>query len=149
MSEAFLQEVDQLVRARYPVLYVVTWEEDRARRLLAMVATKQQKPLLEWSVTDGLRLIASPKQSAESTPKRQRDALAMLNEILQNEQPAIYMLKDFHVYLETPEIVRQLRDLSLALRSSIPASRTRRSRGSSASASTQASAMPSSARPRA
>lgn len=116
MSEPFLQETDQLIRARYPVLYVVTWEEDRARKLLAMVAMKQQKPLLEWSVTDGLRTVISPRQGAENTPKRQRDALAVLNEILQNEQPGIYVLKDFHVYLEAPEIVRQLRDLTISLR---------------------------------
>ncbi len=116
MSEPFLQETDQLIRSRYPVLYVVTWEEDRARRLLAMVAVKQQKPLHEWSVTDGLRTVVSPRQSGENGPKRQRDALAVLNEILQNEQPGIYLLKDFHTYLESPEIVRQLRDLSFALR---------------------------------
>lgn len=116
MSEAFLQEVDQLVRARYPLLYVLTWEEDRARKLLAKVATKQMKPLIEWSITDGLRTIVSPRGPAEPGPKRQRDALAVLNEILQNEQPAVYLLKDFHVYLETPEIVRQLRDLGNALR---------------------------------
>lgn len=117
MSEAFLNEVDQLVRARYPLLFVVTWEEDRVRKLLGMVAVKQQKPLLEWSVTDGLRTVISQKQQAsDNGPKRQRDALALLNEILQTEQPGIYLLKDFHVYLETPEIVRQLRDLALALR---------------------------------
>jgi len=117
MSERFLTEVDQIIRARYPLLYVVTWEEDRARKLLGMVAVKQQKALLEWSVTDGLRTVISAKQQGGDTgPKRQRDALAMLNEILQTEQPGIYVLKDFHVYMETPEIVRQLRDLAHALR---------------------------------
>ena len=50
MSKAFLEEVDELIRARYPMIYVVTWEEDRVRQLLAQIAAKQRKALFEWSV---------------------------------------------------------------------------------------------------
>ena len=38
------------------------------------------------------------------------------NTILQAGGASIYVLKDFHTYLETPEIVRQIRDLDAALR---------------------------------
>ncbi len=40
----------------------------------------------------------------------------MLNTILQAADPAIYLLKDFHKYLEANEVVRQLRDLEHGLR---------------------------------
>lgn len=116
MSQQFLKETDELIRARYGLLYVVTWEEERARELLAQVARKQQKTLFEWSVTDGLRRIAASRDMPPETSKRQRDALAVLNEILQADVAAIYILKDFHTYLNAPEIVRQVRDLHYALR---------------------------------
>jgi len=115
MSASFLREIEELIRARYSLLYLVTWEEDRARRILLDLADGMKKHLFEWSITDGLRSMnASPENRA--APKRLREPLAVLNEILQADVSAIYILKDFHVYLETPEIIRQLRDLASALR---------------------------------
>lgn len=118
MSQVFLEQIDELIRARYTLLWVVTWEEERARRLLAQVATKQQKTLFEWSITDGLRRVSGPQESGPAPVKRERDALAVLNEILQVDTSALYVLKDFHNYLGAQEIVRQVRDLGYALRSS-------------------------------
>ncbi|MBI2433701.1 MAG: AAA family ATPase [Candidatus Hydrogenedentes bacterium] len=118
MSREFLQNVDELIRARYPLLYVVTWEEERVRQLLAEVARAQGKSLLEWSITDGLRAIVGERRAPGPNQKRERNVLALLNEILQADASCIYLLKDFHTYLEAPEIVRQMRDLCQALRSS-------------------------------
>ncbi|MGI6460403.1 MAG: AAA family ATPase [Candidatus Hydrogenedentales bacterium] len=109
----FSEELDRLIRARYTLLYVVTWEEDRALRILMRLAESQRKPLYEWSITNGLRCI-----HGEGSPRggsRTRDALQMLNEVLQKDGPAIYVLKDFHAYLEAPEMIRQIRDLGSAL----------------------------------
>ena len=118
MFKAFQREIDQLVWARYTLLYVVTWEEDRARRLIAEVAASQRKPLFEWSVTDGLRRIVGPREEHRNKTERLREPLKMLNEILQAAGEALYILKDFHTYLESPDIVRQARDLGLSLRKS-------------------------------
>lgn len=117
MSQSFLKELEELIRARYSLLYIVTWEEDRARRLLIDLASGMKKFLFEWSITDGLRSMNGSPENRTS-PKRLREPLAVLNEILQADVSGIYILKDFHTYLETPEIVRQLRDLSSALRRS-------------------------------
>lgn len=118
MKDSFLEELDLLVRARYPLIYVVTWEEHRAMQLINEVATQQQKPLFDWSITDGLRRVSSGRDGVGPGPKREREVLAVLNEILQNQSPAIYVLKDFHSYFDTPGVVRQLRDLCHALRQS-------------------------------
>lgn len=110
MPRRFLQEMDRLIRARCSLLYVVTFEEDRARRLLAELAQNQRKVVFEWSITDGLRRVTG---SADNSPasKRIREPLAVLNEILQADTQAYYLLKDFHTYLDAQEVVRQLRDL--------------------------------------
>lgn len=118
MTAGFLDQLDLLVRARYPLIHVLTWEEHRALQLAHEVAHRQQKPLFDWSVTDGLRRVSSGRESVGPGPKRERDALAVLNEILQNQAAAIYVLKDFHPHFETPGVTRQLRDLAAALRQS-------------------------------
>ncbi len=112
MSKLFLEQIDERVRARYTLLYVVTWEEVRARHLLTRVAEKQKKRLVEWSITDGLRTVSGDMRDTQ----RERNVLKMLNTILQSSEAALYVLKDFHTYLETPEIIRQIRDLSYALK---------------------------------
>ena len=116
MPQSFLEEMDQLIRARYSLIYVVTWEEHRARKLLLQVGAKQKKAVFEWTLTDGLRLLSQQEGSNPGT-KRVRKPLEVLNEILQSQAQALYVLRDFHTHLEAPEIVRQLRDLAHALRS--------------------------------
>ncbi|HIJ64660.1 MAG TPA: AAA family ATPase [Candidatus Hydrogenedentes bacterium] len=115
MSTEFIQGIDQLIRAGYSVLYIVTWEEERVHRFLAQIAEKREKTLYEWRMTDGLRRVYGPGGEPPKG-KRTREPLAVLNEILQADAAAIYILKDFHHYLEAPEIARQLRDLGSALR---------------------------------
>lgn len=117
MPNKFMDEMDRLIRARYPLLYVVTWEEERARKYFMALAEGHQKSLYEWSITDGFRRMMGPKD-APRQEKRTREPLAVLNEILQSDASAIYLLKDFHGYIEAPEVVRQLRDLAAALRRS-------------------------------
>lgn len=115
MPKAFVNELDELIRARYPMIYVVTWEEARARQFLASVAARQQKALFEWSITDGLRRMdGGTNPGGKSGAKRQ--PLEVLNEILQRDLDAIFILKDFHTYLDAPEVIRQLRDLAEVLR---------------------------------
>lgn len=115
MSARFLAELEHLIRARYSLLYLLTWEEDRARRILIDLAVNLKKSIFEWSITDGLRTMDGTGQDPQGR-KRTREPLAVLNEILQADVSAIYVLKDFHAYLEAPEIVRQVRDLAIALR---------------------------------
>jgi len=115
MSQPFLKELENMVRARYSLLYLITWEEERARRLLIDLAASLKKSLFEWSITDGLRTMDGSAQQGPDR-RRTREPLAVLNEILQADASAIYVLKDFHSYLEAPEIVRQVRDLAIALR---------------------------------
>ncbi len=112
-NDAFSEELDRLIRARYTLLYVVTWEEGRAMRMLMRITEGQRKPLYEWSITNGLRCVHGP--GGEGSGSRTRDAMQTLNEILQKDGPAIYVLKDFHAYLESPEMIRQVRDLGHAL----------------------------------
>ncbi len=61
------EELDVLIRARYPVIYIVSWEEPRVERHLRRIAESRGKQLYLWSVTSGMRRAgAAPWQKRES-----------------------------------------------------------------------------------
>lgn len=49
-----LEELEVLIRARYPIIYVVSWEEERVERYLREIAQKRNKSLFVWTVTQGI-----------------------------------------------------------------------------------------------
>ena len=61
--DALVHEIDVLIRARYPLLSVSTFEEGRFRHLMRAVAgldRHKPKGLYAWSRTLGLRQLAGP-----------------------------------------------------------------------------------------
>ncbi len=105
------QELDTYIRARYPLLWVVTPEEKRALEEIDSLAQEHKKRLLIWSVTTGLINPARP----DRTDSSKRDPLALLTTILDDSEPCIWVLRDFHPFLKEPTIVRRLREVSFGL----------------------------------
>jgi hypothetical protein len=111
----FVQELDVLVRARYPLVYLVTSEEQRLEAILGGLAETHGKVLLGWSVTRGFeRLGGAQIGAAPQDGKTPQEALAA---VAQLGEPALVVLKDFHPYLSDPAVVRALRELAHALKS--------------------------------
>src|SRR5512140_2279098 len=111
----FVQELDVLVRARYPLVYLVTSEEQRLEAILAELAEAHGKALLGWSVAKGFRREGGAKLAAGLDGAR--EPLAALAAIEKLSEPSLVVLKDFHPYLQDPAVVRALRELSHALKS--------------------------------
>lgn len=105
------RQIEVLARAKYPILYVVTWEEGRAEAAIEAVAKKLGRKYFSWSITQGFRPSLSSQKS--STLPAELEALAQVHEA---EDYAIFLLKDFHPYLKDPRIIRLLRDLASRLR---------------------------------
>jgi len=105
------QELDTYIRARYPLLWVVTPEEKRALEEIDNLAQAHKKRLLIWSVTTGLVNPALPDRVDSS----KRDPLALLTTILDDSESCIWVLRDFHPFLKEPTIVRRLREVSFGL----------------------------------
>src|SRR5512134_529983 len=111
----FVQELDVLVRARYPLVTLVTSEEQRVEAILERLAETHGKALLGWSVTSGLRRIGGARTGdAPEGAKQPLDALAAVAKL---PEPSLVVLKDFHPYLSDPAVVRSLRELAHALKS--------------------------------
>jgi len=117
MPESQAREIEILVRARYPLVYVVSWEEARVEDVLAAVARARNKKLFIWTTTDGLHPLNTPRGDEES-----RDPLVVLDRIVASKDQAVFVLKDFHPFLHDPQyatsVIRKLRDATFALKMS-------------------------------
>src|SRR5512144_1375364 len=111
----FVQELDVLVRARYPLVYLVTSEEQRLEAILAELAETHGKACLGWSVTKGFARAGGAKSG--TVPEDAREPLAALAAVEKLADPTLVVLKDFHPYLADPAVVRALRELAHALKS--------------------------------
>ena len=102
--DILIDELSELIRARYTMLYLLSWEELRASRLLTQVADKTSRELIVNSV--------GSQPGGGDEPLTPMDALHAL---AQHEGQVLYVLKDFHHYLDDPAILRTLRDMEPTL----------------------------------
>jgi ATP-dependent 26S proteasome regulatory subunit len=123
-TKCALDEIDVLIRSRYPVLYLVTHEESRLESLLGAIANKQGKPLFSWSITSGLNRAGDVTDSETATPTPAnekgefKDPLDVLKHIRTSATSGLYLLKDFHPFLDDTQVVRSLRDVANDLKGS-------------------------------
>lgn len=115
--EENLDEIEILIRARYPLIYITTWEEKRVESELLKIGTRTDKKVYSWTVTQGLVNASSPKSSILGMDST-RDLITALDNIQKASEPALYIIKDIHHYMNDASIIRKLRDLSISLRSS-------------------------------
>jgi hypothetical protein len=102
-----LRELELLIKSRYPIIYLETWEEERAEELLSIVAKNLGKPLFLWTATKGLF-----RWGAQNAIYNTTQPLQVLTHISSTDLMAIYLLKDFHQYLEDPVVIRKLKDIA-------------------------------------
>lgn len=113
-------ECELLVRARYPVLYVVSWEEARVEEHFRAIAARRGKQFHIWSVTGGLREGSSPNAAFSGARSKTQDPVEALSQVLDHKEPAIYLFYDLHSFLHTrcsgnSICIRRLREVSRAL----------------------------------
>jgi len=109
-------ELEILIRARYPLIYLVSWEEERVMRDIDAIASKREKKVSVWTISTGLVRHRTGVGDAAEGKKGTKDPILLLNEIQTFEEPAIFVLKDYHPYLKDSTVVRGLRDLAGYLR---------------------------------
>ncbi len=109
-----VNEVETLIRARYSIIYIVTWEEARVVTEVTRLSAQRNKKVFEWSVTTGLVPAGTSIQSQKTRDSATRDPLIALDNVIQDIEPAVYVFKDFHHFL-TPcnvAVIRRLREIS-------------------------------------
>ncbi|WP_218079649.1 AAA family ATPase [Anthocerotibacter panamensis] len=107
----FAEEIDLLIRARYPIIYVMTHEEERVEQTLAELT--DQRKVYFWDFVEGYQQQGADRNAGRNNPLQ---ALEFV-ERSPDHQPAIFVLRDYHRFLEDIAIGRKLRNLSRRLRS--------------------------------
>lgn len=108
------EEINILIQAQYPLIYLVTSEEERSEQAIAAIAQlkpQSQKRVFVWTVTHGIVEYGQSKNTTQHntvSPEaaiewviRQRDA---------NNNAGIYIFKDLHPFIDSPPVTRWLRD---------------------------------------
>lgn len=118
-----LDELNILTRAKYPIIYIVSWEERRIEDMLRQVAIDRRKKLYGWTLTDGITPLDLVQ--ANTVDPATRDPLNALDFMARSQEAAIFVLKDFHPYFDEarggpdhPVIIRRLRDITNQLKES-------------------------------
>jgi len=114
------QDIEVFIRARYPILYVVSWEEERVLETLQAVGQRTGKKVFEWSASGGIVPAGVSIQQVKMRNAGSKDPLVALTEVVEQVEPAIYVFKDFHPFLSASNfmVIRKLRDIAHELKSS-------------------------------
>ena len=110
-NKQILQKITRGLRSKYPLFYILGWEEERMERLLSVIAESafsRPVPLVSWTSSQGFN-------DAKST--RLTNPVEALQHILQVKTRGMYLMKDLPAEFEhDPTLVRAVRDLYYQLR---------------------------------
>ena len=103
------EELSVLIQAQYPLIYLVTFEEDRAERTIATLAQRQpQRRLYTWTMTHGVVEYGHERGSGQQN--NTVSPQAAINWAMRQKDPSIFVFKDLHPFKDSPEVTRSLRD---------------------------------------
>ncbi|HAX85049.1 MAG TPA: AAA family ATPase [Cyanobacteria bacterium UBA11370] len=116
--QSLIEQLDLMIRARYPILYIVAVEEEPVDEVLVSVATQSepQRQVLMWDIVRGWDDNGSDKGSV----------MGALNRIGKADLKAniIFVLRDLHFILKNPQsdrnapVVREIKNLTKELKRS-------------------------------
>jgi len=106
-------DLELILRSRTPLVAIETRDESRLLDLLKSITISRASdgylPLFRWTITDGLQRldISLEPQLHNSQPEE------VLRHIRAVNKPGIYVLLDFHPYMDDPVNVRLLKDICI------------------------------------
>ncbi len=99
------KQIANLVKARYPLLYILSAEEERVEAALMELCRISGLQFRRWSITEGLR------DGQGETVQEAKDPLKVLQWLSDSTEQCLLVLRDFHIFLKDFNAVRRLRDL--------------------------------------
>ncbi len=102
------EELSILIQAQYPLIYLVTAEEDRAEKEIATIAQMKQQPrkFYVWTLTHGMVEYGQVRTTQHNTISPE----AAIEWTTRQKEPAIFVFKDLHPFKDSAAVTRWLRD---------------------------------------
>ena len=103
------EELNILVQAQYPLIYLVTSEEERAEQAIAKIAqmNTQHRRVYVWTVTHGIVEYGQPRQATQHNTVSPEAAIEWT---VRQREAGIYIFKDLHPFITSAAVTRWLRD---------------------------------------
>lgn len=106
-----LKDLEIMMHSKIPLIVIETFEEPRAIEMIARAGIKQNRPVFTWSITEGLKRIDLEHAVAE---RLTNEPDVTLNHIKATGRPGIYVLCDFHPFVQdNPKNVRLLKEIAM------------------------------------
>ncbi|CAL2060001.1 AAA family ATPase [Tenacibaculum sp. 190524A05c] len=127
MKSQYLQFEQSLVnhiKARFPILYITTWEEERLIELIDQMVNEKnhfkfKKEVFQWSVTKGI------ENNGKVVKPDIKNAISILEYIENYKEDAVFILKDLYFDLKrccenhpNQVLIRKIKDLVYQLKMS-------------------------------
>jgi len=116
--QTLIEQLDLMIRARYPLLYIVTVEEEPVEEVLLSVAGQSQpeRQVLLWDIVRGWEDNGADKGSVMGALHRIRKT--------DPQENSLFVLRDLHFILKNPQsdrnapVIRELKNLTKELKRS-------------------------------
>ena len=107
------QNLDLLIKARTPLIWIRNKEEERLSKVLREVCNRlNKKRIITWDCVNGIQGTLNDEKKFINNP------IGILNWIRSqnNEASTLLLLKDFHKFYDDPSISRTIKELSFSLK---------------------------------
>lgn len=110
LTESPLRDLEAIIRSRTPLIAMESNEEPQIVAMIREIAKKFQLKAFRWTVTEGLMAFDPNDQPSRAVMKSEE----VLNYIKNSSFNCVFVLLDFHPYLDDAVHVRYLKDIALA-----------------------------------
>jgi len=104
-----IKDLELLIKSNVPIIVIESHEEVRVLGIIAKIGARQRMPVFRWTITEGIRELGR----LSSHDAKAIQPTEVLAEIKSTRAGGIYVLSDFHPFLDDPVHTRLLRDIAL------------------------------------
>lgn len=114
------EQIKDMLKAYYPVLYITTFEYDRTKQKLKNIVKSigKEYKYYDWNCVDGLteRNLETGEAKQISNSEEPEELLKHIAKHIDNNDSELFIIEDFHEYIEERNIKIHLRQLAERLR---------------------------------
>ncbi|SEB27693.1 AAA family ATPase [Paenibacillus sp. 276b] len=108
------QTIENYINACYPAIWINTFEENRCINALQNIAHECTLEMKVWSCTEGYLDYTNSMDDSGTGMTTAQDALEYITDDNENHSNTIFVLKNFHHYMDNPYILQKLKDTILS-----------------------------------
>ena len=114
------EQISDMLKAYYPIIYLNSFEYDRTKQKIRGIVKNEKLDFIfhQWNCVDGMMKQNNTTDSYEVIPNLEEpeEVLIYIAENIDNNKNEIFILEDFHEYIEEINIKIRLRQLAERLR---------------------------------